>query len=185
MNETFLGARTSLAFFIFLFYLFIFFLFIAFLGPHLQHIEVPRLGVKPGLQLLAYTIATAMHDPSCNRDPHHSSKQHQSLNPLSEARDWTYVLMNTSWVCYHWATMGTPLFFNVFNFANLYFLVWCLRFRVCSIKLFWLNELLSYLKSYYRRLHREKGKCSGYNTFYKSRLQIDDLISEVYVYVNT
>ena len=40
------------------------------LGPHLWHIEVPRLGVKSEMQLLAYTIgtatatATAMPDPS-------------------------------------------------------------------------------------------------------------------------
>ena len=29
-----------------------------FLGPHLQHMEVPRLGVELELQLLAYTTAT-------------------------------------------------------------------------------------------------------------------------------
>ena len=32
---------------------------IFFLGPHLQHMEVPRLGVKLELQLPAYTTATA------------------------------------------------------------------------------------------------------------------------------
>ena len=30
----------------------------SFLGPHLWHVEVPRLGVK--VELPAYTIATAM-----------------------------------------------------------------------------------------------------------------------------
>ena len=30
-----------------------------FLGPHLQHMEVPRLGVESELQVLAYAIATA------------------------------------------------------------------------------------------------------------------------------
>ena len=34
-----------------------------FLGPHLQHMEVPRLGVKSELQLPAYASATAMLDP--------------------------------------------------------------------------------------------------------------------------
>ena len=35
-----------------------------FLGPHLQHMEVSRLGVESELQLLAYTTAAAMPDPS-------------------------------------------------------------------------------------------------------------------------
>ena len=34
-----------------------------FLGLDLWHMEVPRLGVKADLQLLAYTTATAMLDP--------------------------------------------------------------------------------------------------------------------------
>ena len=53
-------------------------------GPYLEHMEVPRLGVESELQLQAY-------------------------DPLSRARDWTLVLMDTSQVCYHRATMGTPL----------------------------------------------------------------------------
>ena len=32
-------------------------LFLVFLGPHPQHMEVPRLGVKSELQLPAYTTA--------------------------------------------------------------------------------------------------------------------------------
>ena len=39
------------------------FFFVCFLGPHWQHMEVPRLGVE--LQLLAYATATAMPDPIC------------------------------------------------------------------------------------------------------------------------
>ena len=37
--------------------LFFFFFFFVFLGSHLQHMEVPRLGVKLELELLVYTIA--------------------------------------------------------------------------------------------------------------------------------
>ena len=33
---------------------------LSLLGSHLQHMEVPRLGVKLELQLLAYTIVTAI-----------------------------------------------------------------------------------------------------------------------------
>ena len=64
-----------------------------FLGPHSQHMEVSRLGVKSELQLSAYTTATAMPDPSCVFDLHHSSRQHRILDPLSEARDRTCNLM--------------------------------------------------------------------------------------------
>ena len=35
------------------------FYFFVFLGLHMQHTEVPRLGVKSELQLLVYTTATA------------------------------------------------------------------------------------------------------------------------------
>ena len=47
------------------FFVFLFFVFFCFLGPYPQHMEVPRLGVDLELQLLAYTTATAMPDPSC------------------------------------------------------------------------------------------------------------------------
>ena len=46
--------------------------FFSFLGPHLQHMEIPRLEVKSELQLPAYTTATATWDPSCICDLHHS-----------------------------------------------------------------------------------------------------------------
>ena len=71
----------------FLFYLF-------FLGPHPWHVEVPRLGVESELQLPSYTTATATLDLSRVCNLHHSSWQHQILNPLSEVRDWT----SSSWV---------------------------------------------------------------------------------------
>ena len=70
------------------------------LGPHVQHMEVPRLGVELVLQLLAYATATATWDPSSICDLHHSSQQPQILNPLSKARDPTLILMDISQVCY-------------------------------------------------------------------------------------
>ena len=70
--------------------------------------EVPRLGVKSELQLLAYTTATAMPDPTCVCDLHHSSWHHQILNPLSEGRDGTCNLMVTSQIHFSCSTTGTP-----------------------------------------------------------------------------
>ena len=60
--------------------------------------EVSGPAVKTELQLQAYTTATIMQDLSHICDLHHSLWQHQSLNPLREARDRTHILMNTSWV---------------------------------------------------------------------------------------
>ena len=71
------------------------FWFFWFLGPHLWHMEVPRLVVK--LKLQAYTTP----DPSHVFNLHHSSQQCWILNPLREARDRTCILMDTSWARYH------------------------------------------------------------------------------------
>ena len=58
-----------------------------FLGLHPRHMEIPMLGVKSELELLAYTTATATQDPSLICNLYHSSQQRWILNPLSEARD--------------------------------------------------------------------------------------------------
>ena len=59
------------------------FVFLFSLGQHLQHMEVPCLGVKLKLKLPAYATVTAMPDLSriC------SSKQLWIFNPLSRGRD--------------------------------------------------------------------------------------------------
>ena len=48
------------------------------LRPHLQHMEVPRLGAEPEQQLPAYITAMAMPDLSRVCDLHHRIR-----NPLS------------------------------------------------------------------------------------------------------
>ena len=83
----------------FFFFCFFFFFFFFFLGLHSQHIEVPRLGVESELQLPACATATAVQDLSSICDLLHSSWQHQILNPLSEARDRSCILVNPRWVC--------------------------------------------------------------------------------------
>ena len=84
------------------------FSFLVFLGPHLGHMQVPRLGVKSELLTLAYATATAMLDLSRGCDLHPSSWQCWIPDPLSEARDQMCILMDSSRIHYHWATMGTP-----------------------------------------------------------------------------
>ena len=82
-----------------LFFLFLFFFFV-FLELSMWHMEIPRLGVELELQLPAYTRATAMRGLSHVCDLHHSSWQHRILNPLSEVRDRTRVLMDPRQVHY-------------------------------------------------------------------------------------
>ena len=91
--------------------LFYFFLnFFCFLGPHLWHMEVCGLGVESEPQRPAYAIATAMPHLSLLCKLHHSLQQWWIINPLSEARDWTHILIDTSQIHFHWATRGTPGF---------------------------------------------------------------------------
>ena len=66
--------------------LFFLFFFFCFFGPHLQHIDVPRLGVELELQLPATATATTTRDLSHICDLHHSSWQHQILNPEQRPR---------------------------------------------------------------------------------------------------
>ena len=81
--------------------LFFFFGLFVFLGPHPQHMEVPRLGVELERQPPAYTT-----DWSHICDLHRSSRRRWILDPLSEARDRTHILMDTSRIPI--PTMGTP-----------------------------------------------------------------------------
>ena len=115
---------------------FFFFLVFFFLEPHTQHMEVPRLGVESEMQP-SYTTVSAMPDPSLVWDLYHSSQQCQIHNPLRKARDWTRILMDTNWVCYHWATTGTPRIF-------FFLIAW--KFHIDSLIFFmnqtWLRHLI-------------------------------------------
>ena len=66
---------------------FTYYYYYCFLGLHLQHVEVPRLGVESEPKL---------PDPSRNCDLRHSYWQRQILNPLSKARDQTCIVMDPS-----------------------------------------------------------------------------------------
>ena len=86
------------------------FFFLSGLRP--RHMEVPRPGVKSERQLLAYTTAIATADLSLICNLHHSSGQRWIADPLSEARDQTRILMDTSQTHFRCATMGTPKYKN-------------------------------------------------------------------------
>ena len=45
---------------------------------------------------------------SCSCWPVPQPQHHRVLHPLNKARGWTWVFMNTSWVCYHRAMTGPP-----------------------------------------------------------------------------
>ena len=62
----------------------------------MQHMEVSRLGVESELQLQAYATATATLDLSYICDLRHSLWQRWILNLLSEARDRTHNLTETT-----------------------------------------------------------------------------------------
>ena len=89
-------------------YLFLFIYLFCFLGLDSRHMEVPRLGVKSELHLLAYTTDTATWGPNHLCDLHHSSGQCWIPDPLIEARDRTGILMDTSRICFHCTKAGTP-----------------------------------------------------------------------------
>ena len=72
-----------------------FFFFLPLLWPHLWHMEVPRLGIGAELHLQACATATTTLDLSRFCDLHSNLWQHWILNPLSEARDHTYILTDT------------------------------------------------------------------------------------------
>ena len=86
----------------------LFFVLFIFLGPHLRHVEGPRLGAELVLQLPATATVTAIQDLSLVCDLHSSSWQHRIPGPLSEGREWTCILTDICWICFCWATMGTP-----------------------------------------------------------------------------
>ena len=77
------------------------FSFFLFLGPHLQHMEVPRLGVESELYLPAYTTATAIQDlrGMCNYTTAHNNTRsltHWVRPEMEPASSWILVRFITT-----------------------------------------------------------------------------------------
>ena len=94
--------------------------------------EVLRLEVELELQLLAYTTATSIPDPSCLWDICHRLQQCWVLNPLSKARDWTWIL-NRHYIRFLTLWERTPGFdiFSSFPFLFSFSMVWWLYLVLC------------------------------------------------------
>ena len=80
-----------------------------------------RFPCQSELQLPAY--ATATQDPSLVCDPHYSSQQHQTPNPLSEARNQTCNLVVPSQIRFCCARTGIPLPLFFFSWR----VSWCFQ----------------------------------------------------------
>ena len=96
-NETYKKLSKLFGFFFCFFCLF-------FLGPHPRQLQLPT-----------YTTATATPDQSRVFDVHHSSWQRQILNPLSEARDRTCILMGASQICFCCTTKELHIFNTIIS----------------------------------------------------------------------
>ena len=71
-----------------------------------------------GAGAAAASHSTATPDLSCIYDLHHSSQQCQILNPLSEARDQTWVLMDTSQILNPLCHSGDSQLVNILDFVG-------------------------------------------------------------------
>ena len=88
---------------------FFFFVFCLFRAKSVACGGSQARGLIEELLLPAYATATAMQDPSCIYNLHHSSRQCQILNPLSKARDRIHNLMIPSRIHFCCAMMETPI----------------------------------------------------------------------------
>ena len=77
------------------------------------------LGLGAESEVLAYTTATATWDPSHICNLRHSLWQLRTLNPVSEAKDQTCTLMDTSRVLNLLSHNGNSLFVFLMKLLNI------------------------------------------------------------------
>ena len=100
-----------LSFFFFFFCLFVF----CFFGPHPWHMEVPRLGSN--------WSCSCQPQPQQPGPKLHLRPTLQLMAMLTEARYWTYIFMDTSWIHFHCATTEIPSLFFIFILLSLFWLI--------------------------------------------------------------
>ena len=132
--------------------LFVWLVFVCFLGLHLQHTEVPRLGVESELQMPAYTTAPAIPDLSHICDLCRSFRKHWIFNPLSKARGRTCILMDISGARNPLSHSGNALhwFYLTLPFSSSAFGLVCSIAFLSPIVFFFLNygKQLSFAPSF-------------------------------------
>ena len=103
------------------FHLFVFFNFFFLFPIFVVWLFMAAVAVYVGSQARGWVgvVAAGLRHSSIRSKPclrlYYSSRQHGIPNPLSEARDRTYVLMDASQIHFRWATTGTP--FNFFQWC--------------------------------------------------------------------
>ena len=112
--------------------------------------EVPRLEIKAELQLPVYATATAMWDPSHVYDLNHSSWQCWILNPMSRARDLTWILVGfvTAEPWQELPRISTLLIFQILA----HFIYWNNRSHATEILCISFKSLISSRKLLYKTI---------------------------------
>ena len=114
--------------------------FFAFLGPHMWHMEVPRLGVESELPLLAYTTATAMPDlrVSASYPAAHGnarSLMHGSRPGIKPGSSWIRVAFVSSEPCWELLYILFFMFSNwKFSETGLFFFLSCISGSFAGIQ---------------------------------------------------
>ena len=96
--------------------LFLFFYFLFFCLFRTTPVASGSSQIRNGIWAAAaghsHTHSNARSEPCLWPKPQLAAMQ--ILNPLSKARDWTCILMETSRFHYNWAKIGTPIFLYLF-----------------------------------------------------------------------
>ena len=92
------------------------FLFFSLIGLYLRHSQA-RGQIQATAAGLCHSHSKWDPSPVCYL--HHSSWQHRIPDPLREARNWTRILMDTSWICFCCAIMGTPSYILSLSYFSL------------------------------------------------------------------